>query len=195
VAAARSSAGDDIKSKDVDVRGDVQASGLTTDGIQVLPLKPPLAHDAIVRMERLDAILGGAGLLEAVKGRLPAKCLEIQLIDLSDITEPTPLTHPMKDVLAYRKTLSEQKAQLQKRENILLSAKNTAYQMLLATCSPNQQQIHNEIVKECNFGVEVHGRYYADGQRAYEDVLRKEVERSRALSEQPHCRTLEIGRS
>ena len=123
-------------------------------------------------MERLDATLGAAGLLEAVKGQLPAKCLEITLIDLSDIPVPDPSTHPTRDVLAYRKTLSEQKGLLQKRENILFSAKNKAYQMLLATCSPNQQQLHNEIVKECNFGVEVHGRYYADGQRAYEIVVR-----------------------
>tara|TARA_B110001452_G_scaffold209320_1_gene179615 strand:- start:234 stop:533 length:300 start_codon:yes stop_codon:yes gene_type:complete len=88
-------------------------------------------------MERLDAILGGAGPLEAVKGPVPAKCLEITLIDL-DISVPDPSIDHLKDVLAYRKTLSELKAQLQKRENILFAAKNTAYQMLLAMCASRQ---------------------------------------------------------
>ena len=69
-------------------RGDGQASGFTKDGLEVLPLKPPFAHEAIARLERLDAHFGAAGQLEAVKGLVPAKCLEIAIIDLSGIPPP-----------------------------------------------------------------------------------------------------------
>ena len=117
-------------------RGDGQASGFTKDGLEVLPLKPPFAHEAIARLERLDAHFGAAGQLEAVKGLVPAKCLEIAIIDLSGIPPPDPATARTTDILAWRKTLSEQRSKLQQRENIVYDARNGAYKTLLAMCTP-----------------------------------------------------------
>ena len=58
------------------------ASGdVTSGGIERLPPKTPFAHDAILRIQRLDATLGGMGLLEVAKGLLPTEVYEITIID------------------------------------------------------------------------------------------------------------------
>ena len=66
------------------------AGEVTKQGLERLPVKTPYAHDAILRIQRLDATLGGLGLLEVAKGLLPAEVFEITIIDLSDVPAPAP---------------------------------------------------------------------------------------------------------
>ena len=63
---------------------------ITKQGLERLPAKTPYAHDAILRIQRLDATLGGLGLLEVAKGLLPAEVFEITIINLSDVPAPAP---------------------------------------------------------------------------------------------------------
>ena len=76
-----------------------------------------------MRIQRLDATLGGLGLLEVAKGSLPAEVFEITIIDLSDVPAPAPGA-PAKDIVAYRKALTDQKANLKRRENVLITKRN-----------------------------------------------------------------------
>ena len=73
---------------------------VTKHGLERLPVKTPFAHDAILRIQRLDATLGGLGLLEVAKGLLPAEIFEITILDLSDVPAPAPGA-PAKDII-YR---------------------------------------------------------------------------------------------
>ena len=131
------------------------ASGdVTSSGIERLPPKTPYAHDAILRIQRLDATLGGMGLLEVAKGLLPTEVYEITIIDLSDIPPPA-ATAAAKDHIAYRKTLAEQKANLKRRENLVITKRNKLYATLLEACKPHQKTIHDRLVKECDYGTEL----------------------------------------
>ena len=84
--------------------GNVTSGEITGEGLERLPPKAPYAHDAILRIQRLDAKLGGLGLLEVAKGLLPTEVFEITILDLGDIPEPLP-TASTKDRIAWRKTL------------------------------------------------------------------------------------------
>ena len=141
-----------------------------SSALEKLPTKTPHAHDAIIRIHNLDAKMGRLGLLEVIKGGAPPKIYEIMIVDMTGIPEPT-TTSTVRDQLAYRTTLEHQRVALKKRENIVIDASNKAYGLLLESCMPNQKSIHDRLVKECDFGTEHHGRYYADGKRAYEIVV------------------------
>ena len=59
--------------------GNATSGETTGDGLERLPPKAPYAHDAILRIQRLDAKLGGLGLLEVAKGLLPTEVFEMWL--------------------------------------------------------------------------------------------------------------------
>ena len=143
---------------------------VTKHGLERLPVKTPFAHDAILRIQRLDATLGGLGLLEVAKGLLPAEIFEITILDLSDVPAPAPGA-PAKDIIAFRKALADQKTNLKRRENVLITKRNNLYAALLETCKPHQKTIHDRLVKECDYGTERMDRWYADGALAYNIII------------------------
>ena len=118
-----------------------------SSALEKLPTKTPHAHDAIIRIQNLDAKMGRLGLLEVIKGVAPANIYEIRIVDMTGIPEPTSLS-TVRDQLAYRTTLEHQRVALKKRENIVIDASNKAYGLLLESCMPNQKSIRDRLVKE-----------------------------------------------
>ena len=74
-----------------------------SSALEKLPTKTPHAHDAIIRIQNLDAKMGRLGLLEVLKGGAPPKIYEIMIVDMTGIPKPT-ATSTVRDQLAYRTT-------------------------------------------------------------------------------------------
>ena len=56
-----------------------------SSALEKLPTTTPHAHDAIIRIQNLDAKMGRLGLLEVLKGGAPPKIYEIMMVGMTGI--------------------------------------------------------------------------------------------------------------
>ena len=154
------------------------SSAMSTATLSAFPQYPGencLAHAAAQYKEQVDARLTGAGLLAVAQGEDPPAVRSIILYDLTRFPELPP-THPQYERRLETRMKYEaiNAANLEKREQITLTAWTTLYTLFKTSTEATDPVLSRELLDMCDLA-KTHGLPggYFDGPRAYTVVMGK----------------------